>query len=82
MHHCASALHVGFVDTDLTKGFDVPKSTPAAVARMTIDALETGLPEVLADEGARDLKQGLSRTEASYFNPPGKDVTSRHVRES
>src|SRR5262245_33309975 len=55
------ALHVGFVDTDLAKGFDVPKSTPAEVARHTLDGLAAGKDEVLADEGTRRLKQGLSR---------------------
>ena len=63
------ALHVGFVDTDLTKGIDVPKTDPAEVVRETLDALSVGRDEVLADEGTRALKQGLSLTRAPYLDP-------------
>jgi NAD(P)-dependent dehydrogenase (short-subunit alcohol dehydrogenase family) len=61
------ALHVGFMDTDLTKSIDVPKTSPHDVARQTLDALAAGKDEVLADEGTRALKQGLSREPASYL---------------
>jgi NAD(P)-dependent dehydrogenase (short-subunit alcohol dehydrogenase family) len=63
------ALHVGFVDTDLSRGFDVPKSTPAEVAGRTFEGLAAGKDEVLADEGTRVLKAGLSRDPASYIDP-------------
>ena len=53
------ALHVGFIDTDLTNGFDVPKSKPEDVVRTTFDALEAGASEVLADEITRQVHAGL-----------------------
>ena len=53
------ALHVGFIDTDLTTGMDVPKSKPDDVARTTLDALEAGASEVLADEITRQVHAGL-----------------------
>jgi NAD(P)-dependent dehydrogenase (short-subunit alcohol dehydrogenase family) len=59
-------LHVGFVDTDLVRGFDVPKTPPALVAQRAFDGLEAGLPEVLADDIARQVKQGLSATPGVY----------------
>jgi|SRR5450755_3160981 NAD(P)-dependent dehydrogenase (short-subunit alcohol dehydrogenase family) len=31
-------MHVGFVDTDLTRGLDAPKSAPDVVVRRTLDA--------------------------------------------
>jgi NAD(P)-dependent dehydrogenase (short-subunit alcohol dehydrogenase family) len=62
------ALHVGVIDTDLTRDFNVPKSSPAEVARHTLDALAADKDEVLADEGTRVLKQGLSRERASYLD--------------
>jgi short-subunit dehydrogenase len=65
------AMHVGFVDTDLTQGFDVPKSTPEAVTRRTFDALEAGADEVLADDRARLIKQGLSAEPGIYLLAPG-----------
>jgi NAD(P)-dependent dehydrogenase (short-subunit alcohol dehydrogenase family) len=53
------ALHVGFIDTDLTNGMDVPKSKPDDVVRTTLDALEAGASEVLADEITRQVHAGL-----------------------
>src|SRR5215468_12736075 len=64
------ALHVGFVDTDLVRGFDVPKSAPAEVVRRTLDGLTAGKDEVIADEGTQLVKQGLSSEQTSYIEAP------------
>ena len=61
-----TGLHVGFVDTDLTRGLDVPKSLPADVVRAAFDGLEAGDAEVLADDISRMVKQGLSANPAIY----------------
>jgi NAD(P)-dependent dehydrogenase (short-subunit alcohol dehydrogenase family) len=63
-------MHVGFVDTDLTRGIDVPKSSPELIVRRTLDALEAGAEEVLADDRARQLKQGLSAEPGVYLLDP------------
>lgn len=62
-------MHMGFVDTDLTRGIDSPKSTPEDVVRRTLDALEAGAEEVLADEITRQVKQGLSAEPGVYLTP-------------
>ncbi|KQV85377.1 short-chain dehydrogenase [Massilia sp. Root351] len=62
-------LHVGFIDTDLTQGFDVPKVQPSEVARQSLDGVEAGKKEVLADQGTRALKAGLSDEHAPYLAP-------------
>lgn len=64
-------LHVGFVDTDLTKGVDVPKSDPRVVARRSYDVLEAGGSEVLADDGTVKLKGSLSSARPEYIYPEG-----------
>lgn len=64
------AVHVGFVDTDLTQGFDVQKSDPQDVARTVFAGVEAGDLEVLADESTRYIKSTLSLPDAVYFNPP------------
>lgn len=69
-------LHVGFVDTDLTRGFDVPKANPVDVVRQTYDALEAGESEVLADAGARALKQTLSAKVPAYIAPEVLETTN------
>jgi NAD(P)-dependent dehydrogenase (short-subunit alcohol dehydrogenase family) len=64
-----TALHMGFVDTDLTRGIDMPKSTPEAIVRAAFDGLEAGLPEVLADEATRQVKQSLGVAQSAYLAP-------------
>ncbi len=59
-HTQVTALHMGFVDTDLTAGLEVPKSTPAQIVARALDGLEAGQPEVLADAITQQVKQALS----------------------
>ena len=54
------ALHVGFMDTDMTAGLDVPKSSPDDVAAQVMDGLEAGEFEVLADDVSRRVRAALS----------------------
>jgi NAD(P)-dependent dehydrogenase (short-subunit alcohol dehydrogenase family) len=60
-------LHVGFVDTDLTRGLDVVKVSPQSVVAAALDALEAGASEVLADERAQTVKRGLTTEPAVYL---------------
>jgi NAD(P)-dependent dehydrogenase (short-subunit alcohol dehydrogenase family) len=60
-------LHVGFIDTDMTQGFDVEKSSPQQVVIIALDGVEAGLEEVLADDATRELKQSLSSPRALYL---------------
>lgn len=53
-------LHMGFVDTGMTQGIDVPKATPEDIVSRALDALEAGADEVLADEITQQVQQGLS----------------------
>jgi len=64
------AVHVGFIDTDLVRGFDVQKSDPLDVARTVYEGVEAGDLEVLVDEKTRFIKSTLSLPDAIYFNPP------------
>lgn len=60
-------MHMGFVDTDLTRGIDLAKSTPEAVVHEALDALERGDEEVLADDITRQVKPGLSAQPPVYL---------------
>ena len=62
-----SALHMGFVDTDLTRGIEMPKSTPQAIVQAALDGLEAGAEEILADEATRQVKQSLSGASPAYL---------------
>lgn len=61
------ALHMGYVDTDLTYGFDVPKSSPEEIVKRALDGLESGLDEVLADEITLQVKQAMTAARPSYL---------------
>ncbi|VVE61388.1 short-chain dehydrogenase [Pandoraea captiosa] len=54
-------LHAGYIDTDLTSGFDVEKTTPSDVVRQAYAAIEAGELEVHVDDTTRAVKQGLSQ---------------------
>lgn len=69
-HTHVLAVHVGFIDTDLVKGFDVPKTDALVVAGVVLEGLESGLLEVLVDEGTHFIKSSLSLQDTAYFSPP------------
>ncbi len=53
-------VHAGFIDTDLTAGFDVPKSRPTDVAAATIEAILADHEEVLSDQVSKQVKAALN----------------------
>lgn len=56
-----TALHVGYMDTDMVSYIPAEKKTdPAVVAGLAVDGVLSGATEVLADEWARNAKKGLS----------------------
>jgi NAD(P)-dependent dehydrogenase (short-subunit alcohol dehydrogenase family) len=55
-----TALHVGYMDTDMTARIDAPKADPREVARQTADAIMAGDFEILADKTTRTIKSHLS----------------------
>ncbi|MGW2331296.1 SDR family oxidoreductase [Streptomyces sp. NPDC001700] len=56
-----SALHVGYMDTDMAAGVPADqKADPAEVAAQALDGVETGLREILADEVTRHVRQSLA----------------------
>ncbi|MBE8520821.1 SDR family oxidoreductase [Amycolatopsis sp. H6(2020)] len=55
-----TALHVGYMDTDMAKNVDGPKSDPAVVAGLALDGVEEGRFEVLADDLSRNVRAGLA----------------------
>jgi NAD(P)-dependent dehydrogenase (short-subunit alcohol dehydrogenase family) len=63
-------LHVGFMDTDMTAGYDLKKTSPQEAASQALSALESGQEEVLIDENTRFIKQTLSGQRPYYLNVP------------
>ncbi len=69
-HTLVTALHMGFVDTDMTRAMDVPKTSAREIAERALDGVAAGDEEVLADERARQIKQGLTAQPPFYLNLP------------
>ena len=59
-HTQVLGLYVGYMDTDMTAGIHAPKSDPVAVAHQTLDGIEFGAHEVLADDISRHVRNALS----------------------
>jgi NAD(P)-dependent dehydrogenase (short-subunit alcohol dehydrogenase family) len=62
-----TALHVGYMDTDMVRDLDVPKIDPAIVAKLALDGLAAGAVEVLADDTSRRVQQGLAGGVAALY---------------
>lgn len=60
-------MHMGFVDTDMTQGVTMPKSSPQSVVSRAFDALEAGKSEVLADERSQQIKQAINADPPIYL---------------
>jgi len=56
-----AALHVGYMDTDMVSYIPADQKTdPGVVAKLALDGLFAGKPEILADDLTRTVKAGLS----------------------
>jgi NAD(P)-dependent dehydrogenase (short-subunit alcohol dehydrogenase family) len=60
-------LHMAYVDTDLTRGLDAPKSSAEEIVQRALDGLEAGAEEVLADALTQQVRQGLTAPRPSYL---------------
>ena len=54
-----TALHVGYMDTDMISGLHVDKNDPALIAAAALDGVAAGAHEVLADDLTRQTRASL-----------------------
>ena len=66
-------LHVSFMDTDMTRGYEAKKADPRDVAAAALAGLEAGEEEVLADDFTRAVKRSLGGEHPLYLRPPETD---------
>lgn len=64
-----TALHVGYVDTDMIAHIDAPKNDPRLVAAAALDGVSSGADEVLADELSRQVRRTLGNSAALLGAP-------------
>jgi NAD(P)-dependent dehydrogenase (short-subunit alcohol dehydrogenase family) len=60
-------LHMAYVDTDLTRGFEVQKSSAEEIVQRALDGLAAGADEVLADALTQQVRQGLTAPRPVYL---------------
>lgn len=70
-------LHAGFIDTDMTQEVTAPKSTPEAVVKAALDALERGETQALADEISQNVHRGLSADRPVYLSAIGRPAATQ-----
>jgi NAD(P)-dependent dehydrogenase (short-subunit alcohol dehydrogenase family) len=62
-----SSLHAGYMDTDMTRNVDAPKTDPAVIAKLALDGIEAGDAEIIADEISKQVLAGLSAGVAGLY---------------
>jgi NAD(P)-dependent dehydrogenase (short-subunit alcohol dehydrogenase family) len=55
-----TALHVGYMDTEMSASVHAPKSAPAVVAALALEAVARGQSEILADDVTRHVQAALA----------------------
>lgn len=68
-------LHVGYIDTDMTRGLTVPKIQADEVARRGLDGVEAGHDEILIDDMSKQVKGALSS--GVYLSDPSAPAQVR-----
>jgi NAD(P)-dependent dehydrogenase (short-subunit alcohol dehydrogenase family) len=62
-----SALHVGYMDTDMVRDLTVAKANPGMVAALALDGVAAGCYEILADEVSRQVQAKLAGGVAALY---------------
>jgi NAD(P)-dependent dehydrogenase (short-subunit alcohol dehydrogenase family) len=71
------AVLTGPTDTDMTRGFEIPKASPQSVARAVLDAVENGeedifpdaLSQTVANEWHNGTAKAMERQNAAFVPP-------------
>ncbi len=61
------AVHSGYIDTDMAAAVTAPKNAPEAIVSATLDALEAGAEELLADDRTRRTKAAVPTDLATIY---------------
>jgi NAD(P)-dependent dehydrogenase (short-subunit alcohol dehydrogenase family) len=62
-----TSVHLGLADTDMARNHEGPKTDPAVVARLTLDAVEAGDFEVVVDDWSAMVKASLAEDPRTFY---------------
>lgn len=60
-------VFLGPVDTDMTRGFEIPKASPGSVAAGIFDGLENGEEDIFPDPASQSIAEGWRNGVAKAF---------------
>jgi NAD(P)-dependent dehydrogenase (short-subunit alcohol dehydrogenase family) len=60
-----TGVYAGYIDTGMTAGLAVPKSTPDDIAATVIAGIESGAEDILADERARSVHAAIFKDDTA-----------------
>ncbi len=60
-------VFLGPVDTDMTRGFEIPKASPESVAAGIFDGLEKGEEDIFPDPASQSIAEGWRTGAAKAF---------------
>ena len=61
------AVHAGFIDTDMAANVKADKVSPFQVVERTLNGVEAGMPEVLADDASDFVKNNLPNHIETFY---------------
>ncbi len=73
------AVLTGPVDTDMTRGFDIPKSSPESVARAILDGVERGEEDIFPDPASGAMAESWRSGAAKALERQMAAVVSENV---
>ncbi len=74
------AALTGPTDTDMTRGFDVPKASPESVARAIFDGVENGEEDIFPDPMSQSMAEGWRGGVVKGFEHQYAAVVAQPVR--
>jgi len=60
-------IHAGYIDTDMAASITASKISPTEVAAATIEGIQAGREEVLADQTSRSIKTALATDPEAFY---------------
>jgi len=73
------AVLTGPTDTDMTRGFDIPKASPGSVARAIFDGVERGEEDIFPDRLSASLSESWRNGPAKAFEHEYSALVREHI---
>jgi len=76
-----TAVHAGYIDTDMAATIDAPKTSPEEVAARIIEGIRNNQEEVLADQSSQEIKAVLASNPHLFYQQLQADWDNTQPQE-